>query len=281
MSISIKVTLPDDEVDGGLVLNAALDADSVRALAAWRRRGDAGAAVPVITTTRITAPPPCLDLSKCAPPVWHADVLPESAHVAVSWDGSTVAVTCRSAHVVQLFAAATGAHMATWGTKGYGKGQFREPVAACARPYGGWYVAEWGNMRVQELATDGTHMRFLMEDAFIDCVDMWGVTFDVTHGVAVGVYLKTGWTQAYVTCGGGVTEFAIQLPGARVHMDVDRTDDTIYMYAGDGRTSGRGAPRHMGSCKAMSMSGNTCYALCGPKLVQLLSTSAATMQKSV
>lgn len=220
------------------------------------------------------AAPPCYDLTTYATMAWSVDVLSEGkgeqgADVALSTDGTIVAVVMPKTHTVETYSAATGAHMATWGYgKGYRAGQFNTPVAICATPSGGWCVAEWGNLRVQELTGDGKHVRFWMEEnSFCWCEGMWGVVwahdkdYPEDNGPIVGVdesvssgrlaqaYVVEGDTKVYNTR----TTFETQLPGARVHLDIDPITTKPYTYNDSGQTSGGGIPRYMGRYTAMAV----------------------------
>src|SRR5438067_8541949 len=67
-----------------------------------------------------------------------------------------------------------GHYLASWGTSGQGAGQFSRPSGVAVDREGNIYVADWGNERVQILASDGSVRATLRGES---SVSKWGESY--------------------------------------------------------------------------------------------------------
>jgi DNA-binding beta-propeller fold protein YncE len=81
--------------------------------------------------------------------------------LAVSADGSVLAVSNERHDEITLYALPSGDKVRAFGDKGSEPGQFRNSLKLCFTPDNTLLVAEWKNKRVQEVTLTGEHRRFV------------------------------------------------------------------------------------------------------------------------
>lgn len=81
--------------------------------------------------------------------------------VVITPDGKEVVVSNCGSHELSVYSLPDGGHLRTFGGRGGGTGQFNCPSMLCWSPTGNILVAEFDNMRIQEVKLTGEHVRFI------------------------------------------------------------------------------------------------------------------------
>jgi len=88
--------------------------------------------------------------------------------LAVTRDGSQLAVSNASTNMITVYDTASGSETATFGGAGPGPGQFYYQMRLCITPRDTLLVADFGNQRVQEVTMAGVHIRYIGVGVFED-----------------------------------------------------------------------------------------------------------------
>jgi len=102
-----------------------------------------------------------------------------NAGIAVTRDGSQLAVSNSYTHVITVYDTVDGSETVSFGGKGSGPGQFNRPFKLCITPRDTLLVADCGNQRVQEVTMAGVHVRYIGVGLFGDGI--CGITCNDEH----------------------------------------------------------------------------------------------------